>query len=147
MAKLPDSEAIKAMTPTQRRSLYDNAKRIGTAEASAVVSMILDNDLLVTASGGLPRDHPIIQEIESVSRSDEARAAAKAASDAGLPALAGVDPLLRDALGSAYGSFDTTSWAGGFVAEEMESQGYRQTGKRAMPPGSVAKTAAFFERR
>lgn len=138
---------MTAMSPAQRRALYDNAKRIGTPEGVALVDLMLENSLLVTASGGLPRDHPIIQEIEEVCRSPEARAAAKSASDAGLPALAGVDPLLRAALGADYGSFDTTSWAGGFVAEEMESQGYRQTGKRSMPAGCVAKTAAFFVHR
>ena len=102
---------------------------------------------LTTDSGGLTRDHPIIQRLEDVCRSDEGRAAARSASDEGLPAMAGVDPLLVRELGADYGTFDTTSWAGGFVAEEMEAQGYRQTRKKPMPAGCVAKTAAFFERR
>jgi hypothetical protein len=132
------------MSEAQRRALYDNAKRIGSSEALAVVNLILENDLLVTDGGGLARDHPVIQQIEAIARSPEGRAAAKAASDTGLPALAGVDPLLKSALGPAYGSFDTTSWAGGFVVEEMESQGYRQAGRRPMPTDCIAKTAAFF---
>ena len=146
MAKLPTADDIQAMTPAQRRTLYDNAKKLKLPAAQALVDQILSAGL-TTNRGGLTRDHPIIQRLEDVCRSDEARAAAKQASDSGLPALAGVDPILVRELGDDYGSFDTTGWAGGFVAEEMESQGYRQTRKKQMPAGCVAKTAAFFERR
>lgn len=61
--------------------------------------------------------------------------------------MAGVDPMLSAALGSQYGGHDTTSWAGTLVAEVMAEAGYIQTRKKPMPEGSVAKTAAFFERK
>jgi len=146
MAKLPSADDIRAMTPAQRRTLYENAHKSKLPEARSLIDLILSAGL-TTDAGGLTRDHPVIQRLEDVCRSDEARAAAKKATDEGMPAMAGVDPLLVRELGADYGSFDTTSWAGGFVAEEMESQGYRQTRKKPMPVGCVAKTAAFFERR
>jgi hypothetical protein len=102
---------------------------------------------LTTDAGGLTRDHPTIQRLEEVCRSEEGCVAAKRANDGGLPAMAGVDPLLVREPGSDYGTFDTTSWAGTFVAEEMEAQGYWQSRRKQMPARSVAKTAAFFERR
>lgn len=145
--KIPTLEMIVAMTTEERRTLHRNASKLETEDARVVVKLITENRLLATVSGGLPHEDPVVLAIESVIASDEGRAAAKEATDSGLPAMAGVDPLLRKHVGEEYGTFDTTSWAGTFVAGEMESMGYKQTRKKALPPGSVAKTAAFFERR
>jgi hypothetical protein len=101
----------------------------------------------MTATGGFPRDHPVIRRIEEIVNSPEGKAAAKQAADNGRPALAGVEPMLREALGDAYGSPDTTkNWAGWFVADVMRKLGYKQAGKRPLPPGSVAKAGAFFRK-
>ena len=145
--KLPSLSQIMAMSASQRQTLYRNAVKLGTPEAKAVIALIVQNGLLLTSGGGLPRDHPIIQRIEDIACSAAGRAAARQASDDGLPAMAGVDPLLAAGVGGDYGLFDTTQWAGTFVAAEMSSQGYRQVSKRPMPPGCVAKTAAFFRKR
>jgi hypothetical protein len=140
-------EKIEALSPEKRESLFDNARAKETPEARQIIDLMVEHDLLVRAGGGLPRDHPIIQEIEEIIRSDEGRSAGRQASDQGLPAMAGVDPMLSGALGSRYGSHDTTSWAGTLMAEVMAEAGYVQTKKKAMPEGCVAKTAAFFEKR
>jgi hypothetical protein len=140
-------EQLQAMSVEQRDRIYTRAIALGTPEAKAVIKLILDNDLLMREGGGLPHHHPIILEIEEIIHSPAGRAAAKAAADEGKPAMAGVDTLLQRTLGSHYGRYDTTSWAGTFAAEVMADHGYVQTGKRSMPEGSVAKTAAFFEKR
>jgi hypothetical protein len=140
-------EKIAALPPERRETLFDNARTKGTPEAQKIVRLMLEHDLLVRAGGGLPRDHPVIQEIETIIYSDEGRKAGKQASDQGLPAMAGVDRMLMEALGSSYGSHDTTSWAGTLMAEVMAEAGYVPTGRKPMPVGSVAKTAAFFEPR
>lgn len=148
MPKIPTLEQIVRMSPTERRTLYNNALKLGTGEAKLVVKLIADNRLLASSGGGLPHEDPVILEIEAIIASDQGRAKAKEAADTGLPALAGVDPLLQAGLGEDYGTFDTTNWAGSFVAIEMESMGYVQTGKKKkMPEGCVAKTAAHFEKR
>lgn len=140
-------ERIEALPPAKREALFDNARSKGTPEAQQIIDLMLEHDLLVRAGGGLPRDHPVIQEMEEIIRSDEGRKAGKQASDQGLPAMAGVDHMLMKALGSQYGSHDTTSWAGTFMAEVIAEAGYVQTSRKPMPAGSVAKTAAFFEPR
>lgn len=140
-------ERIEALSPERRETLFDNARHKGTPEAQQIIDLMLEHDLLVRAGGGLPREHPVIQEIEEIIYSDEGRHAGKQASDEGLPAMAGVDHMLTAALGSKYGSHDTTSWAGTLMAEVMADAGYVQTKKKPMPAGSVAKTAAFFEPR
>ncbi|MFC4254152.1 hypothetical protein GRI97_01865 [Altererythrobacter xixiisoli] len=140
-------EKIEALSPEKRETLFHNARTSGTPAGQAIIDLMLEHDLLVRTGGGLPRDHPIIQEIEQIIRSDKGKQAAIKASTEGHPAMAGVDPMLSAALGSQYGGHDTTSWAGTLVAEVMAEAGYIQTRKKPMPEGSVAKTAAFFERK
>ncbi len=146
MSKVPTLDQIMAMDSTSRRALYNNATKLDSPESKQVALLILKHRLLATERGGLPHEDPVVMEMERLIGSSECREAMKTASDAGLPAMAGADPLLRQALGDDYGKFDTTSWAGTFAAAEMESLGYRQTRKKPMPEGSVAKTAAFFEK-
>jgi hypothetical protein len=137
-------DQVKAMSLEERDRLYLNALKLGTPEAKELIDLMVQHGLLVTSTGGLPHHHPIIMRIEEIVASPEGRQAAKAAADNGRPALAGVDPLLQDALGTEYGGRDTTNWAGTFVADEMRKLGYTQKGQRPLPAGSVAKTGAFF---
>jgi hypothetical protein len=147
MSKVPTLEQITAMTAQARRSLYNNAAKLDTDDARQVMRLIADNRLLASNTGGLPHEDPVVLAMEQIIQSPAGRAAAKEASDADWPAMAGVDPMLRESLGEEYGKFDTTQWAGSLVAVEMESMGYVQTRKKPMPEGSVAKTAAFFQKR
>jgi hypothetical protein len=140
-------DKLRALPLNKREALFDNARAKDTPEARAIIALLVDNDLPVREGGGLPREHPTIQGMEEVIRSDQGRAEAKRAADKGLPAMAGIDPLLQAALGTAYGQHDTTSWAGTLTAEIMAEAGYVQTRKAALPPGCVAKTAAYFENR
>ncbi|GGA51519.1 hypothetical protein [Sphingomonas psychrolutea] len=140
-------EKIEALPAAKRETLFDNARAKNTPEGQQIIALMVEHDLLVREGGGLPREHPTIQKIEEIIRSDEGRAGGKKASDEGQPAMAGVDHMLSKALGSRYGNHDTTSWAGTFMADVMADAGYVQTRKKPMPEGCVAKTAAFFERR
>lgn len=88
----------------------------------------------------------MIRRIAAIVGSPEGIAAAKKAADKGRPALAGVDTMLRAALGDDYGPTEPTSWAGTFVAEQMRRLGYQQDGKRPLPKGCVAKTGVFFKK-
>lgn len=140
-------ERLRNLSLKEREAVFDNARRLGGTEAEEIVRLLVENDLLVREGGGLSRDHPVIQQMEEIIRSPRGRLAAKKAADAGEPAMAGIDPLLSAALGSAYGEHDTTSWAGTIIAEIMADAGYIQTRKAPLPPTCVAKTAAFFEKR
>lgn len=140
-------ERIEALPPEKREALFDNARAKGTSEAQQIIDLMVEHDLLVRSGGGLPREHPTIRTIEEIVRSDAGRTGGMQASDNGQPALAGVDHLLSAALGSKYGDHDTASWAGTLVAEVMTEAGFVTIGRKAMPAGSVAKTAATFRRR
>jgi hypothetical protein len=142
-------EQIRAMSPKQRFNLYQNCTRAGhnDEEAGRIIALMVEHDLLVTPSGGFPYEHPVIMEIEEVIRSAEGRKAIREAADRGLPALAGVDAMIGERLGPRYGLFDTTNWAGTFVADEMRKLGYVHDGQKSLPPGSTAKSGAFFRAR
>jgi hypothetical protein len=137
-------EKIASMSSEERLNLYRNAVKKGTLEAQAIINKMIQDNLLVDEHGRFPEDHPVIIRIREIVESLEGRAAAKAAADNGLPALAGVDPIIRDALGAQYGPYETTHWAGWYVAQEMRALGYDHSGQRSLPPGSVAKTGAYF---
>jgi hypothetical protein len=145
LAKPISLEQLKSMSVEELANLHRNAVKLGTPAALAVIDNIIKHNLLVTHAGGLPHDHPVILRIEEIVTSPDGRAAAKRAADSGLPALAGVDPMLHKALGDDYdGRFDTTSWAGTFVAAEMRKLGYTAHGERPLPTGCVAKSGLFF---
>jgi hypothetical protein len=60
----------------------------------------------------------------------------------GLPALAGVEPLIVEGLGKRYHSHDQgTANAGYLVALLMRHLGYVEAGHGNMSDGSIAKTA------
>jgi hypothetical protein len=140
-------EKLRALSLKQRETLFENARSQNSADAKHVIDLLVQNDLLTREGGGLPREHPTIQQMEEVIRSGKGRAAAIEAADQGLAAMAGIDPLLQAALGAKYGQHDTTSWAGTLTAEIMAEAGYVQAGKKPLPPTCSAKTAAFFVKR
>ena len=136
-------EMLKRMSTKDRMNIYERARERNSPEADEIIERLFQHKLLDSAGGGLTRDSDIIQRVEKVCRSPEAVEAATNAASAGEAPMAGVDPILRREV-REYGHFDTTSWAGGFVAEEIEALGWRRSGRKALPNNCVAKTAAFF---
>ena len=141
-----DIERLRALSPDDRWTLYANAMSKRTPEAQALMAMIDGSGLSLSKGGGLPAEHPTIRAIREVVMSPEGVHAGVAAIEAGLPAMAGVDPLLQARV-AGYSAPDTHSWAGTFVAEAMETAGFRRTTPGPLPTSCRAKTAMRFERR
>jgi hypothetical protein len=136
-------EMLERMSTKERMNLYERARERNSPEADEIIEKLFQHKLLDSAGGGLTRDSDIIQRVEKACRSPEAVRAATNAALAGEAPMAGVDPILCREV-REYGHFDTTSWAGGFVAEEIEALSWRRSGRKALPDNCVAKTAAFF---
>lgn len=147
MARPWTLDRLKGLSPLELDNLYRNAEANGSAEADGIIELILKHELLERVGRGLKRHHPTIQKIEAIVRSDKGVEAAIAAARAGQAPMAGVDALLQDGVGPNHGNDDTTSWAGTFVAEEMEAAGWLRDGRRQLPATCAAKTAAFFRER
>ena len=146
MANPWTKERLEALTTHQLQTLYGHARETNSPEADDIIELIFQHKLLDSIGGGLPRHHPTIQAIEKICRSKEGVAAGVAATRDGEAAIAGVDPILRQKVRD-YGYADTTSWAGTFVADEMEAAGLYRKGRKSLPDNCVAKTAAFFVER
>lgn len=137
---------LEEMSVHDRHQLFKNAARLShTPEGAALKALIEEAGLPFSDSAALRDDDPIFLKMESVVNSPEGRAAAVTATKAGLPALAGVDPLIQEALGVDYGPHNHgTVNAGWLVGQVMQTLGYRKAGRGNMPDGSVAKTAATW---
>ena len=143
--KRPTLEQLQAWTPEERMRVRQRAAQFDNAEAKATVELIDNSGLPLRTGGGMSFDHPLYREMEEVIWSAEGKSAALDAVGRGLPAMAGVDPLLQKRMGNRYSADQQgTMNAGWIVAELMRSRGYEPEGSASLPPGSVAKTAALY---
>ena len=95
---------------------------------------------------GLRLSDPVYLRIKEIVNSPEGREAALGATANGEPALAGVDVLLRKALGPQYTKNDLgTASAGDLVAKLMRELGYQESKTARCPPGCVARTGLTWK--
>jgi hypothetical protein len=140
-------EELKLLGPERRAVLYENAKKHLHEGGQEVIDLIEASGLPLRA-GGMRMSDPVYIRMEEIAWSPEGRAAALKATKDGLPALAGVEPLIREALGDRYNPHDMgTMNAGYIVGEVMRHLGYVDAGQSKMPEGSVAKTAMIWKSR
>jgi hypothetical protein len=141
-------EKLVGLSPGDRFKLLLRANEIKSPAAQHVIDTIEELGLPAYDATALRHSDPIALKIYEIVTSKEGRAACIAANSNGVPALAGVEPMLVETLESDYsGSNRATVVAGIFVGDVMRSAGYKKSGERAMPLGSIAKTAALWVRR
>ena len=142
--KAPTEVQLRAMTPEQRMTVRSRAAKLGGDIGTATVTLI-DSLYLPLSSGGMSEDHPLYLEMQEVVWSSVGRAAALRAVEQGLPAMAGVDPILQQVLGERYGrEYQGTMNAGYIVGELMRHLGFEKGKEASLPPGCIAKTAATW---
>lgn len=86
------------MTPKQRAILYQNAKDRRENGGQEIMDLIVSSGLPLS-SGGMRMSDPAYLKMEELTWSTEGRKAAVDATESGLPALAGIEPLIVAALG------------------------------------------------
>ena len=140
-------EKLKMMTPEQRAQLYENARKMLERGGQEVIALI-DSSGLPLRSGGITFSDPVHIRMEEIIWSSEGKKAVIRATEDGMPALAGVEPMIVEDLGDRYHPHDLgTVDAGSIVGELMHHLGYEKSGRANMPDGSVAKTAALWKPR
>lgn len=141
-------EKLQAKSAEERFNVWVNAQAKGTLEATELARFIEQSGLDYAPCGGISMSDPRVIEMDDIISSSEGQAACLQATADGLPALAGVEPMIVEQMGSRYGSFSMmTVTAGSLVGSLMLSKGYKIASQKKMPEGSVAKTAAFWELR
>jgi hypothetical protein len=128
-------EDLKQMTPERRATLYQNAVKRREQGGQEIIDL-LEASGLSLSSGHMVSDDPAYLKMIEIVWATEGRAAALAATEKGLPALAGVDPLISAELGDRYGPHDGGTLNAGYEA-----------GQGKMPEGCVAKTAMKWKPR
>jgi hypothetical protein len=138
--KAPTEMQLRTMTPEQRMTVRTHAVRLGGEIGSATVALI-DSLNLPLSSGGMSQDHPLYREMQEIVWSAEGKSAAVQVVEEGLPAMAGIDPLLQKVMGDRYGlEYQGTSNAAYIVGELMRVL----EGEAELPSGCAAKTAATW---
>lgn len=142
-------EKIAAMSPTERATLYLNAKKLSTGEGDRVVKLIEESGLPFSEGGGIRMDDPLALAMADVVQSEECKKACIKAVEEGWPAIAGVDQFLAEKFRADYGKHNmTTNLAGHLVADLMRSLGYRMVGKMGpTPKGCVARSGELWEKK
>ncbi len=140
---------LPKLTPSERNALWNNARKKESSDPKAreLVEIIEKSGLDYRDRKTVRLDDPIGRSIERIVFSTKGREAAIAASQAGQPALAGVDPLLSGELGIDYCAHnEATIQAGYLVNNMMEQEGFIAVGSGKMPEDCVAKTGALFRK-
>lgn len=115
---------LEAKSPEERYTVWHNARRAATPEALQLATFIETSGLDYAPSGGISLSDPRVLEMRAIIEAPEGRRACLDANERGLPALAGVEPLIVAQMGRRYGAFSQmTLTAGGLVAEVMYSLG------------------------
>ena len=145
----PDFDRLEAMKPTERHNLWINARKrpSHSEEARAWVILIETSGLDYRLHATVRLDDDLGRAMQAVVFSPEGKTAALNATDRGLPALAGVDPLLVARLGPDYRpENEATAQAGFLVTNLMRQLGYKTSHRGLLPSGCVAKTGWIFRR-
>jgi hypothetical protein len=138
-------EELRSMTPDARAILYQNAMKRLDQGGQAIVDMIDQSNLPLSSGDMLSSDPDYIRMDEIIWAH---KAEALKATEAGLPALAGVEPFIRAELGDRYRPQNGgTINAGYLTAGLMRHLGFIDDGPGQMPDGTVAKTAMKWKLR
>ena len=139
--------SLAARTAEERYAIWKRARSLRTADGNQLAREIERLGLPYAEPGQLGEDDPLRITIRNIIASPEARAASIEATLDGLPAIAGVDPLLHEALGPAYRKSDEAiATAAALVAELMIGLGYVEAGAKDLPDRYVARRGVFWKR-
>jgi hypothetical protein len=139
--------SLAARTAQERYAIWKRARTLRTADGNQLAREIERLGLPYSDPGLLAEDDPLRITIRNIIASPEARAACVEATLDGLPAIAGVDPLLHEALGPTYRKSDQAiATAGALTAELMTSLGYVEAGSKDLPDRYIARRGAFWKR-
>lgn len=138
-------EKLQKMTTQERHQLYLNAHKLRDRGGQEVLDLLLASGLPMH-QGALTNDDPMFLRMQEIIWAKDVQELLIAATQKGLPALAGVDAILANEFGSQYSKIHlVTHSAGSVVAQVMRMRGYNMIQESAkMPEGSIAKTAALW---
>ena len=138
---------LRDKSQTERHEVWRRARALHSAEGNHLARAIERLGLPYAEPEPLDGEHPLLDRLREIVASPAAKAAAIEATLDGLPAIAGVDVLLHEQLGEAYRlNPAAVPTAQALVVTLMESLGWRQSGKKNLPPRCVAREGIYWKR-
>ena len=138
---------LRERSQNERHAVWRRARALHSAEGNHLARAIELLGLPYAEPEALGADDPLGARIRELMATPEARSAALEATLDGLPALAGIDGLLHEALGEAYRqNAAAVPTAEALTAELMSALGYGEAGRKKLPSRCVARTGAFWRR-
>lgn len=137
---------LAARTPEERYDIWKRARGLHTAEGNQLAREI-ERIGLPAEPPALPEEDILTRIIGDIIRSDEGRSALREATLDGLPAIAGADALIHEALGAQYRRNDkAVATAQRIVGEVMAEMGYEAVGAKELPSRYVARQGIFWRK-
>ena len=138
---------LREKSQTERHAVWKRARALHSAEGNHLARAIERLGLPYREPEALSREDPLLERIRELVAAPAARSAAIEATLDGLPAMAGVDVLIHDALGEEYRlNPSAVPTAQALVAELMRANGYVEAGKKRLPARCVAREGVFWKR-
>jgi len=138
---------LRARSQNERYAVWKRAKALHSAEGNHLARAIELLGLPYAEPEPLAEDDPLLVRMRELMAAPEARAAALEATLDGLPAMAGVDVMLHEAIGEDYRRNEAAvPTAQQLTAELMQRLGFVEAGSKALPPRCVARTGAYWKR-
>jgi len=140
--------SLAARTPAERHAIWKRARMLRTADGNQLAREIERLGLPYEEPERLAEDDPMRAQMAEIILSPAGRSACVEATLDGLPAIAGVDPLLHDAFGRDYRQSDeAVATAQTLVAQVMDELGYEPAGSKRLPSRYIARTGVFWKRK
>jgi len=140
--------SLAARTPAERYAIWKRARMLRTADGNQLAREIERLGLPYAEPGQLADDHPMRTAMAEIINSLAGRSACVEATLDGLPAIAGVDPLLHDAFGRDYRQSDeAVATVQALIALVMDELGYAPAGEKALPSRYIARAGVFWKRK
>ena len=140
-------EKLRERSQSERFAVWKRARALHSAEGNHLARAIERLGPPYAEPEALPEADPLMIRIRGILGEPRARSAAIEATLDGLPAMAGIDGLLHDALGEDYRlNPAAVPTAQSLVAGLMTGLGYVEAGRKDLPKRCVARTGVFWKR-
>ena len=138
---------LRERSQNERHAVWKRARALHSAEGNHLARAIELLGLPYAEPEPLAADDPLMVAMQEAMAGPAARSAAIEATLDGLPAMAGIDPLLHDTLGADYRlNAAAVPSAQLLVAELMIGLGYVEAGGKDLPRRCVARSGVFWKR-
>jgi hypothetical protein len=138
---------LRERSQNERHAVWKRARSLHSAEGNHLARAIELLGLPYAEPEPLGDEDPLLARMVELFATPEARSAAVESTLDGLPALAGLDLLLHNALGEAYRQTQAAvPTAERLTAELMTRLGYVEAGRKALPTRCVARSGVFWKR-